>query len=109
MRANFKWDKEIVNEGISRILIVQLWGIGETVLTLPAVSALRKKFPDAEINVLATSRNKDVFFNNKNNFLSPKDIFSCDKDNLYYTICLYRYDGFIPEKLYPFTEKISNW
>src|SRR3989344_8895594 len=62
----FSRDKEIVNEGISRILIVQLWGIGETVLTLPAVSALRKKFPDAEINVLATSRNKDVFFNNKN-------------------------------------------
>lgn len=51
---------------IKKILVVQLWGIGETILTLPAIEALRKKFPKAEINVLATSRNKEVFFNNKN-------------------------------------------
>ncbi len=50
----------------NRILVVQLWGIGETILTLPAIVALRKRFPKAEIDVLATSRNKDVFFNNKN-------------------------------------------
>ena len=49
-----------------RILVVQLWGIGETILTLPAIEALRKKFPDAKIDILATSRNKDIFFNNKN-------------------------------------------
>ena len=49
-----------------KILVVQLWGVGETILTLPAIEALRKKFPDGEINVLATSRNKDVFFENKN-------------------------------------------
>ena len=48
-----------------KILVIQLWGIGETILTLPAIEALRKKFPEAEINILATSRNKDVFFNNK--------------------------------------------
>ena len=51
---------------IKKILVVQLWGIGETILTLPAIEALRKKFPKAEINILATSRNKNVFFNNKN-------------------------------------------
>ncbi len=50
----------------NKILIVQLWGIGETILTLPAIEALRKKFPESEINVLATSRNKDVYYNNKN-------------------------------------------
>src|SRR3989338_5094563 len=49
-----------------KILVVQLWGIGETILTLPSIEALRKNFPKAEINLLATSRNKDVFFNNKN-------------------------------------------
>src|SRR3989344_378442 len=49
-----------------KILVIQLWGIGETVLTLPSIEALRKNFPKAEIDVLATSRNKDVFFNNKN-------------------------------------------
>lgn len=52
--------------GYNKILIVQLWGIGETVLALPAIEALREKFPKAEINILATSRNKDVFFSNKN-------------------------------------------
>lgn len=51
---------------IDRILIIQLWGIGETILTLPAIEALKEKFPKAEINVLATSRNKDAYFRNKN-------------------------------------------
>ncbi len=51
---------------INKILVVQLWGIGETILTLPSIEALKKKFPGAEINVLVTERNKDVFYNNKN-------------------------------------------
>ncbi|MBI2658917.1 glycosyltransferase family 9 protein [Candidatus Woesearchaeota archaeon] len=50
---------------IDKILIVQLWGIGETILTLPAIEALKAKFPHAEMDVLATPRNKDVYFNNK--------------------------------------------
>src|SRR3989338_4420782 len=49
-----------------KILVVQLWGIGETILTLPSLEALRKNFPKADIDILATSRNKDVFFNNEN-------------------------------------------
>lgn len=56
------------SSGISKadkILVVQLWGVGETILTLPSIQALRKKFPNSGIDVLATSRNKDVFFNNK--------------------------------------------
>ena len=44
-----------------RILIIQLWGIGESILTLPAINALRKKFPDAEIDIAVTSRNKEVY------------------------------------------------
>jgi heptosyltransferase II len=48
----------------NKILLVQLWGIGETVLTLPAIEALRDKYPKAEIEVLATKRNKDVYSNN---------------------------------------------
>ena len=51
---------------IDKILVVQLWGIGETILTLPSIQALRKRFPNSQINALATSRNKDVFLNNKN-------------------------------------------
>ena len=54
------------NSRSDKILVIQLWGIGETVLILPAIEALRKKFPKAEINILVTDRNKDVFFDNKN-------------------------------------------
>ena len=62
-----KKNREKINKiRIDRILVVQLWGIGETILALPAIEALRKRFPKSEINVLATSRNKDVFFNDKN-------------------------------------------
>ena len=51
---------------VEKILVIQLWGIGETILALPAIEALRKRFPKAGINVLATSRNKDIFFGNEN-------------------------------------------
>ena len=49
-----------------KILVIQLWGIGETVLTLPAIEALRLKYPQSRIEILTTSRNKDVYFENKN-------------------------------------------
>lgn len=51
---------------IKKMLVVQLWGIGETILTLPAIESLRKRFPKSELNVLVTSRNEDVYYNNKN-------------------------------------------
>lgn len=51
--------------GSGNILIIQLWGIGETVLTLPAIDTLRKKFPKSAIDVLATSRNKGVYKKNE--------------------------------------------
>jgi len=62
----FKAKKNDYKLKTGKILIIQFWGIGETILTLPAIEALRKKFPKSEINVLVTSRNKDVYFNNKN-------------------------------------------
>jgi len=50
----------------NKILIIQLWGIGETILTLPAIEALRDKYKKSTIDVLVTSRNKEIFYNNKN-------------------------------------------
>ena len=44
----------------NKILIIQLWGIGETILTLPAIKALRDKNKKSKIDVLVTSRNKDI-------------------------------------------------
>src|SRR3989338_3806270 len=43
------------------ILVVQLWGIGETILTLPAIKELQRKFPKSRISVLCTARNRDVY------------------------------------------------
>jgi lipopolysaccharide heptosyltransferase II len=48
-----------------KILVVQLWGVGETILTLPAIEALRKRFPHARIDILCTERNKAVYAGNK--------------------------------------------
>jgi len=44
-----------------KILAIQLWGIGETILTLPALDALRKKYPKSKIDILTTNRVKDVY------------------------------------------------
>ena len=63
--ALFSKRKAIDISSINKILVIQLWGIGETILTLPAVEALRKKFPKASIEILATPRNRDVFYGNK--------------------------------------------
>ncbi len=50
-----------IPERPKRILAIQLWGIGETILTLPAFSHLRKRFPNARIDVLCTERNRSVY------------------------------------------------
>jgi len=47
------------------ILVIQLWGIGETILALPAIRALRNRYKKAKITVLATKRNSDIFYNDK--------------------------------------------
>src|SRR3989338_6785306 len=47
------------------ILVIQLWGLGETILTLPAIETLRQKYKKSSIDVLVTGRNNDVYFKNK--------------------------------------------
>lgn len=44
-----------------KILVIQLWGIGETILTLNAIKELRDLYKEAEINILVTKRVKEVF------------------------------------------------
>jgi len=50
----------------NKILIIQLWGIGETILALPAIESLRNKYKKGNIDILVTSRNKEIFYRNKN-------------------------------------------
>ncbi|MBU1018879.1 MAG: glycosyltransferase family 9 protein [Patescibacteria group bacterium] len=46
---------------IESILVVRLWTLGETLLTLPMMKRLREEFPDTKITVLARDRNKGIF------------------------------------------------
>lgn len=39
--------------GLTRILVVELWNIGDVILTMPFLSQLRAMFPDAETSLLA--------------------------------------------------------
>lgn len=62
MLAAFRQKSGSIPKNPQKLLIIQLWGIGETILTLPAVNSLKQKFPNSEITILATSRNKDVYY-----------------------------------------------
>ena len=44
-----------------KILIIKLWAIGDSIVMLPLLKALREKFPSTEIDVLCRNRNKEVF------------------------------------------------
>jgi lipopolysaccharide heptosyltransferase II len=46
---------------INSVLIIRPGGIGDAVLLIPAVNALKKKFPDIQIAVLAEKRNASAF------------------------------------------------
>ena len=57
----FSRKKEIDTKEIKKVLFIQLWGIGETILTLPAVAAVKKKFSETDVYILSTDRNKEVY------------------------------------------------
>src|SRR3989344_8590705 len=63
--ALFRPNKTFSFKEPKKLLIIQLWGIGETILTLPALNALKQKFPNSQITSLATSRNHDVYYSIK--------------------------------------------
>ena len=49
-----------LKEKTRKILIIQLWGIGETILTIPAIKELSKGYR-LNIGILCTKRNVDVY------------------------------------------------
>lgn len=49
----------------NRIAVLKLWAIGDSVVSLPLIRALREKFPNATIDVIVRKRNAAVFKNNK--------------------------------------------
>jgi heptosyltransferase II len=46
-----------------KIAVIQLFGVGETVLTLPAIKDIKAKYPDKELFVFCTRRNYAVYEN----------------------------------------------
>ena len=40
-----------IGSEVRKILVVQLWGIGETILMLPSIEALREKYPNVQIPI----------------------------------------------------------
>lgn len=53
--------QKIVPDKIERILIIRPGGIGDAVLLLPSVTALKARFPGAGIDLLCEKRNAGVF------------------------------------------------
>lgn len=47
-----------------RIIVIKLWAMGESIITLPLIHALKKRYPQATIDVLARDRVKAVFAGN---------------------------------------------
>jgi len=43
------------------IIFVKLWAMGDSIVMIPLIKAMRDKFPTAEINVLCRKRNREVF------------------------------------------------
>lgn len=63
------------NDNPQKILVVCLWGIGDAVLTLPLIREVRKRFPEAQLDILATKRVDKVYTFNEdvNNILLLED------------------------------------
>lgn len=62
---------------IKSILIIRPGGIGDAVLLLPAIKALKRKFPDCRIDILCEKRNAEIFSLSKeihNAYLYDRDL-----------------------------------
>ena len=62
----FKINKDFDKNKIKNILIIKLWALGDSIVVLPLIDALKKGFPNAKIDVLAHKKNKVVFEGQKN-------------------------------------------
>ena len=49
-----------------KILVINLWGLGDAVLTLPLIEEISHRFPKAQVDVLATKRVEKIYCDQKN-------------------------------------------
>jgi heptosyltransferase II len=57
--------KTIEKNNIKKILLINLQGIGDLVMTTPFLNAIRKEYPKAQIHYLTYKRNGTIFFEDK--------------------------------------------
>lgn len=56
-----KINKRLDIKKVRRILIIKIWALGDSVVLLPTIKAIKDKFPNIKIDVLAHKSNKAVF------------------------------------------------
>ena len=75
--------KNITPDNIHTILIIKLWAVGESVLTLPMIDAIKKKYPHTKISILCRKRNAPVYesqsFINEIQHFEPNNLFKIAK------------------------------
>ena len=59
----FKADSMLDKNNIKKILVIKLWALGDSVVLLPTLVALKKQFPNAKLHILAHPKNRVVFEN----------------------------------------------
>lgn len=52
--------KQLDNQKVKKILVLELWGLGDIVLVTPALIALRQSYPEARIVLLAKKRAMEI-------------------------------------------------
>jgi len=53
-------DESFLTQKIEKILVIMLAGLGDLVMSSPALRALRKRFPQAEISLLIFKQNEEM-------------------------------------------------
>ncbi|MBI4918741.1 glycosyltransferase family 9 protein [archaeon] len=95
------------NKDVKKILLIKLWAVGDSVVTLPLINALREKFPNSEIDILARKRNQEIFKHNKD----IKRILLFESNNYLQLLSLFRqYDlAFDTEPYLNISALLSFW
>lgn len=85
----FKINKILLREDVKKILVIKFWALGDSVVLLPLLDALKKEFPKAKIDILAHKRNGIIFEGQKNvNKIIDFGFFNIMKNFRNYDLCI---------------------
>ena len=75
-------ETKVDKEKVKKILLIRIDRIGDVVLSTPAIRAMKKTFPDSQIDLLVNSYTKELLLNNPHidNLIIEGDKFSQDYD-----------------------------